>query len=51
MLRRAARWKKGRSRIQSNGLVIAPTEQRAGHLQVLTLVPQFGDYGLYGMLN
>jgi hypothetical protein len=23
----------------SNGLVIAPTEQRAGHLQVLTLVP------------
>src|SRR5262245_63653796 len=32
-------WEKGRSRIQSNGLVIAPTEQRAGHLQVLTLVP------------
>jgi len=48
MLRRAAKLGK---RVQSNGLVIAPTEQRAGHLQVLTLVPQFGDYGLYGMLN
>src|SRR5215813_13789853 len=39
-------WKKGRSRLQSNGLVIAPTEQGAGHLQGLTLVPQFGDYGV-----